>query len=229
MKKNTSVAYRSIKQLVFPSLPTRKRTKNKGKTFITPGRADMDWRLRLVNRWHPIPADYKMELVRLAGGQSVDARIAPALQQMLRAAEEAGLYTIIRSGYRSREEQTQIMAEKIAAYREEGHDPEEARRLAEAWVALPDHSEHQLGIAVDINADKTRSDNREVYAWLAVNCDRFGFILRYPRDKTELTGTRFEPWHFRYVGQPAAEEITRLGLCLEEYVEEERGASVPSP
>ncbi|MFS0723537.1 D-alanyl-D-alanine carboxypeptidase family protein [Paenibacillus sp. 1P07SE] len=177
-----------------------------------------DWRLRLVNRWHAIPQDYMMELVQLPGGESVDARIRRALQQMLDAARAEGHYTVVRSGYRTRATQQRIMEEKIAACRADGHSPEASRELAEAWVALPDHSEHQLGIAVDINADKVRSTNREVYEWLGQNCSRFGFILRYPRDKTHLTGTRYEPWHFRYVGREAAEEMERLGVCLEEYV-----------
>ncbi|WP_020617806.1 M15 family metallopeptidase [Paenibacillus daejeonensis] len=177
-----------------------------------------DWRLRLVNRWHAIPQDYMVELVQLAGGESVDARIYPALQQMLEAARATGHHTVVRSGYRTKATQQQIMKEKIEAYRSEGHSAEESRELAEAWVALPDHSEHQLGIAVDINADKIRSTNREVYEWLAQNCSSYGFILRYPRDKMHLTGTRYEPWHFRYVGREAAQEMERLGVCLEEYM-----------
>lgn len=86
-------------------------------------------------------------------------------------------------------------------------------------MALPGTSEHQLGIAVDINADKTQSTNEEVYTWLAENAHKYGFILRYPQGKEKITGTEYEPWHYRYVGREAAEEIFNNQICLEEYCE----------
>lgn len=73
--------------------------------------------------------------------------------------------------------------------------------MASEWVAAPGTSEHQLGIAVDINADKTKSTNDEVYTWLAEHAWEYGFILRYPKDKENVTGTGYEPWHYRYVGK----------------------------
>lgn len=97
----------------------------------------------------------------------------------------------------------------------------ERRWTAGEWVALPGTSEHQLGIAVDINADKTRSTNDEVYAWLAENAHRYGFILRYPKGKEEVTGTGYEPWHFRYVGIENAQMIYEKQICLEEFMESE--------
>lgn len=69
---------------------------------------------------------------------------------------------------------------------------------------MPGTSEHQLGIAIDINADKSKSSNDEVYTWLAANAHNYGFILRYPQGKQEITGTSYEPWHYRYVGVDAA-------------------------
>ena len=95
-----------------------------------------------------------------------------------------------------------------------------AERTAKEWVALPGTSEHQLGIAVDINADKSKSSNDEVYMWLAANAHNYGFILRYPQGKQEITGTSYEPWHYRYVGVDAAREIYERGICLEEYFEQ---------
>ena len=83
----------------------------------------------------------------------------------------------------------------------------------------PGFSEHQLGIAVDINADHAGSTDDEVYTWLAENSWQYGFIKRYPSDKTEITGTINEPWHYRYVGKEAAREIVSQEVCLEEYVE----------
>jgi D-alanyl-D-alanine carboxypeptidase len=87
-------------------------------------------------------------------------------------------------------------------------------------VAIPGTSEHQLGLGVDINADGVNSAGYEVYDWLEAHCWEYGFILRYPEDKTDITGISNEPWHFRYVGQEAAEYIMSNGLCLEEYLEE---------
>ena len=85
---------------------------------------------------------------------------------------------------------------------------------------MPGTSEHQLGIAVDINADKSKSSNDEVYTWLAANAHNYGFILRYPQGKQEITGTSYGPWHYRYVGVDAAREIYERGICLEEYFEQ---------
>lgn len=94
-----------------------------------------------------------------------------------------------------------------------------AEKLAENIVAPVGSSEHELGIAVDIIADKSRSDNETVYNWLAENAYKYGFIQRYPSNKTDITGIDYEPWHYRYVGKKAAAEIYEQGICLEEYLE----------
>ena len=182
--------------------------------------SDSDWALMLINRSNPIPDDYQVgDLVGLRGGQKVDRRIYPDLQAMFDAARADGVYPIVGSGFRTTEKQQQLMDDKIAAYRAEGHSEEEARRLAESWVAIPGASEHQIGICADINAaDGSGSTNEEVYAWLREHAHRFGFILRYPEDKTDITGTIYEPWHYRYVGISAATEIYNGNLCLEEYL-----------
>lgn len=96
----------------------------------------------------------------------------------------------------------------------------ELQALAEKWVALPGTSEHQLGMAVDINPARDQAKADQLYEWLNHNSYKYGFILRYPADKTEITGTIYEPWHYRYVGKEAAAEIYARGLCLEEYLEE---------
>ena len=112
-----------------------------------------------------------------------------------------------------------MLDEKIEEYKNEGYPGAEAEELARQWVAVPGTSEHQLGIAVDINADNAGSSDDEVYTWLAENSWQYGFIRRYPPDKTEITGTIYEPWHYRYVGKEAAREIASSGVCLEEYLE----------
>lgn len=179
----------------------------------------IEWNLIVVNRWNPIPENYSVELTVLSNGQKVDSRIYPHLQEMFDAARAEGIYPIVREGYRTDEEQQEILDDKIQAYINEGYSQWRAERTAKEWVALPGTSEHQLGIAVDINADKSKCTNDDVYAWLAENAYKYGFILRYPLDKQEITGTSYEPWHYRYVGVEAAQEIYERGICLEEYFE----------
>ena len=132
---------------------------------------------------------------------------------------EDGIYPVIRDAYRSNDEQKRIMKNKVESYKNEGYPEFLARRSAKDWVAEPGKSEHQLGLAVDINADKTLCTNENVYAWLAENAHQYGFILRYPKDKEDITNTAYEPWHYRFVGTEAASKMYEKNLCLEEYVE----------
>ena len=178
-----------------------------------------EWNLIVVNRWNELPEDYSVELTELSNGQKVDSRIYPYLQEMFDAARAEGIYPIVREGYRTAEEQQEILDDKIQSYINQGYSQSRAEKTAKEWVALPGTSEHQLGIAVDINADKSKCSNEEVYAWLAENAYKYGFILRYPMGKQEITGTSYEPWHYRYVGIEAAYEINERGICLEEYFE----------
>lgn len=178
-----------------------------------------EWNLIVVNAWNELPEDYSVELTELSNGQKVDSRIYPYLQEMFDAAREEGVYPVVREGYRTAEEQQEILEDRIQTYINQGYSRSRAERTVKEWVALPGTSEHQLGIAVDINADKTKCSNDEVYTWLAENAYKYGFILRYPMGKQEITGTSYEPWHYRYVGIEAAYEINERGICLEEYFE----------
>ena len=180
---------------------------------------DHGWNLILVNRENYIPADYEVQLTELSNGKKVDSRIYPELQEMFNAARAQGYGLFVRDGYRTQEEQQQLMNEKIEAYENEGKSKSEAKKLAEQWVAIPGTSEHQLGIAVDINADTTKSSRDDVYNWLEENAHTYGFIKRYPSNKTDIRGVINEPWHYRYVGKEAASAIYSQGICLEEYIE----------
>lgn len=180
---------------------------------------DNGWNLILVNRDSYIPDDYQVELTELSNGKKVDSRIYPELQEMFNDARAQGYGLFVREGYRTQEEQQQLMDEKIEAYENEGKSKSEAKKLAEQWVAIPGTSEHQLGIAVDINADTTKSSSDDVYNWLAENAHTYGFIKRYPSNKTDITGVINEPWHYRYVGKEAASKIYSHGICLEEYID----------
>ena len=178
------------------------------------------WNLILVNEDYYIPDNYEVELTELSNGKKVDSRIYPSLQSMFDDARANGLALFVREGYRTAEEQQQIMAERVAQYQGEGYSKSEAKKLARDYVAVPDTSEHQLGLSVDINADTTKCSSDAVYDWLAENAWRYGFIKRYPADKVDITGISNEPWHYRYVGKEAAQEIQSQGICLEEYIEQ---------
>ncbi len=178
-----------------------------------------DWKLILVNAEHPVPEDYSVTLKELRNDQWVDERIYPELQQMFDDARAEGIYPLINESYRSAERQQEILDNYIAAYEAEGLSTEEAQQRALEVVAKPGTSEHQLGLALDIIVEY-EEDSTVTWQWLKENCWRYGFILRYPEDKTEITGISYEPWHFRYVGAEAAQQITERGITLEEYLED---------
>lgn len=187
---------------------------------VSSGSCEGDWRLMLVNRWNPVPEDYTVELTELWNGESVDSRIYPDLQEMFDSARAAGFNPYVNAGYRTNQVQQSLMDQEIQDNMAEGYSEKEARRLAEQWVAVPGTSEHEIGLAVDISMEDTVSQSRsEVWQWLMENSYKYGFILRYPEDKTDITGIGYEPWHYRYVGKEAAEEIYRKGICLEEYLD----------
>lgn len=182
--------------------------------------AASEWYLILVNRDNPVPEDYQVELTNLRNDQAVDSRIYPDLQTMFDDMRSQNLSPMITSSYRSAEDQQKIMDDKIAEYKEQGYTDADATELAEEWVAKPGTSEHQLGIAIDISStDSSDGDMKTaVWNWLIDNSYRYGFIQRYPEDKTEITGIINEPWHYRYVGKEAAQEIHDQGITLEEYL-----------
>ncbi len=180
---------------------------------------DESWKLILVNAEHPIPEGYEFTLMELRNNHHVDERIYPELQRMFDDARAAGIYPFVNESYRTAGEQQAIMDEYIARYEAAGSDREEAERQAREIVALPGTSEHQLGLAVDLIAEFS-ADSWPTWQWLKDNCARYGFILRYPEGKAEITGIAYEPWHFRYVGAEAAAEIMERGLTLEEYAAE---------
>ena len=177
---------------------------------------DDSWKLVLVNSTHPLPEDFTVTLKELRNDHHVDERIYPELQQMFDDARAEGIYPLINESFRTAERQQEIMDKYIANYETNGMSHDAAVAAAEKIVAIPGTSEHQLGLALDIIAEN--GDSTATWQWLKENCWRYGFILRYPADKTEITGISYEPWHFRYVGVEAAREIMETGVALEEYL-----------
>lgn len=190
--------------------------------------APADWKLTLVSPEHPLPEDYAVTLTRLKNGQAVDERCYPALQEMMDACRAEGLEPLICSSYRTWEKQTRLFENKVARFAAGGLSQEAAQAEAARVVAVPGTSEHQLGLAVDIVdsayqlLDDAQADT-PVQQWLMAHASEYGFVLRYPRDKEDVTGIVWEPWHYRYVGKEAAEEMTAQQLCLEEYLDARSG------
>ncbi len=140
---------------------------------------------------------------------------ARALQQLLAAARDEGHDLLALSGYRSYQEQREVLDQETRAF---------GAARAEQQVAPPGHSEHQLGVAVDVTTARKPYDLDQTFGaepeglWVAANAARFGFVISYPAGKSAVTGYVYEPWHIRYVGVPLAEEIAASGLTLTEYL-----------
>ncbi|HEY9571461.1 MAG TPA: M15 family metallopeptidase [Metalysinibacillus sp.] len=173
---------------------------------------DTDQNLILVNQQHPIRQDQlPTDLVNLFEQQrtytlfssdiQLRAHVATALQQMINAANTEGVTQfIVMSGYRNLEEQQALYDE-----------------MGSSYAMKPGYSEHHTGLALDIGSTEGTMEMAPEGKWVANNAHRFGFVLRYPADKTAITGIEFEPWHLRYVGLPHSERMHEQNLVLEEY------------
>lgn len=185
-----------------------------------------DWRLMLVNADHLLPEGYTFEKAIIEDNFTFDARAAQALTEMLEAGRAAGYSLRIVSTYRTVERSDYLYTSKISEYQALGYSEEDAAVEAARWVAPPRQSEHNAGLAIDVvsrDYDQVYGDlmhefeDFPAFTWLSEHCVEFGFILRYPEDKQEITGITYEPWHYRYVGVEHAQKMQELDLCLEEY------------
>lgn len=178
------------------------------------------WNLKLVNNTSSVNRDYVPELEEYDDGIKVDKRIIPYLKEMINDMHKAKITKIwIQSGYRSYEKQEELFEAKVNSYISAGKSKEEAERLAQQVVQRPEMSEHNLGLAVDLNTVTNEFENTKAFEWLVENADKYGFILRYPKDKQEITKITYESWHWRYVGKEHAEIIKQNNYCLEEYID----------
>lgn len=179
--------------------------------------------LTLVNPWNELPEDWQVDLVTLSNGLQIDRRCYDALQEMMDACREAGYEPLICSAYRTQETQQDLFNNKVAKLEAGGKSHDEAVQEAGTVVAVPGTSEHQLGLTVDVvdvnNQNLTEEQEKTpTQKWLMANSWRYGFIHRYPNSKSDITGIIYEPWHYRYVGKDAAQEIFNKGITLEEYL-----------
>lgn len=209
--------------------PTSAATESKPKPTPTPTEEvqapDNDgWNLLLVNPWNSIPEGYKVTLKDIGGGHSVDERCYDDLMDMLEACTGEGLKPVICSSYRTQAKQESLFQNKIERLVKQGYSRDVAEVEAAKVVAVPGTSEHQIGLALDIvdksyqTLDKLQ-ETTAVQQWLMAHSWEYGFILRYPNEKSDITGIIYEPWHYRYVGKEAAQEIYEQDVCLEEYLD----------
>lgn len=182
------------------------------------------WNLLLVNKQHPIPENYELRLGAVSASMQCDERVIPEMLQMMAAAKEDQVTLMICSPYRNADRQTMLFERKIRKYMSKGYSYLDSYQLSSQAVTLPGSSEHEIGLAFDIVTPSYVSldenfENTEAGKWLAEHCTEYGFVLRYPKGKEYITGIEYEPWHFRYVGKPAAKIMSEQELCLEEFTD----------
>ena len=182
--------------------------------------------LVLINEDYMVSSEYNRQLVDITRfmpankrGIMLDATAAAALERMYLDMIAQGLRPVAISGYRDKAYQARLFDREVVTQRSTGRqNPDES---AAYFTAVPDTSEHQIGLAVDISDNSALSvdfEHTKEGLWLANNCWKYGFILRYAKSKTPVTQKSYEPWHFRYVGAPHAEYMTKYNLVLEEYI-----------
>lgn len=196
-----------------------------------------EYYLLLANAENPLPQDWSIQTEEVQNGYEMDKRAAPAMREMIQAAKEDGVELMLCSAYRSVEKQQQLFDRSQQAYMAQGMSEEEAYAKTAIETAIPGTSEHQTGLAADIVTptyqmlDAGFADT-PAGQWLSEHAAEYGFVLRYPQDKQEVTGIIYESWHYRFVGKTHAKLMKESGLCLEEYLQQElpegyTGASDP--
>lgn len=182
-----------------------------------------EWKLILVNNTHPLPTNYSVELALVKDYINVDKRISESTAQLLATAKKDGIDLIVSSSYRSILYQQEIFDNSIAEHVADGCSTEKAIALTLVYYAKPLTSEHHTGLALDIVCPEYQVldegfENTDAAKWLLENASDYGFVLRYPKDKEDITKIKYEPWHYRYVGKDHASYMKKNNLCLEEYL-----------
>lgn len=179
-----------------------------------------DWRLVLANYDNVLPNDFEVDLASIDRTREVDKRIMSELIQMIKDMRKKQKFSIwVQSAYRNIDRQEEIFNEKVEEYVQNGKSRNEAEELTMQTINKPGTSEHNLGLAVDFNYVNYEFENTDEFRWLKENAQNYGFILRYQKEKEDITKINYEPWHWRYVGVEHAKKINELGLCLEEYID----------
>lgn len=189
---------------------------------FNPSPADMSvpFNMILLNRDYVLPDGYTPKLTEAVKGSSVqlDYRVAPHYQEMYNAALKDGITLTPISGYRTYTRQKNNFENRIALLQSQGYSKKEATIKASEIILLPGTSEHNAGLAMDICSLSESFENTKESRWLQAHAHEYGFIMRYPKDKMNITKITYEPWHYRYVGVEAATKMKSSGMVLEEYL-----------
>jgi len=209
-----------------------KNEKNVNKKDVLPISDPNDWRIILVNREHMLSKEIGIELTSITQNakpnMKIDSRNATSYQDMVAAAKKDGINLYLRSGYRAIKLQQTYYDASVKSYKSQGLSDEEASAKALEYLQYPGASEHHTGLALDIISVEWQNtvedlnatfENTDAFKWLDKNAAEYGFIIRYPKDKENITGIKYEPWHYRYVGKEVAAYLKEKGLTLEEYSE----------
>ena len=181
----------------------------------------------LVNHTNKMPDDYAFDTKECGSATSVNKTLqtvaCDAFLEMQKAAAADGVTIWMQSGYRSVAYQTKLYEKKTQYYRDKGFDEATAREKAAAIVNPPGYSEHNCGLAADLNSPEHTGldegfENTAAFRWLCQHAGEYGFILRYPKGAEEKTEITYKPWHWRYVGAENAAKINASGLCFEDYI-----------
>ena len=181
----------------------------------------------LVSRAHKMPEDYPVETKECGSATAINKTLqteaADAFLSMQAAAAKDGVDVRMQSGYRSVSYQKKLYDNKTQYYRDKGLSEAAAREKAAVIVNPPGCSEHNCGLAADLNSPEhttldTGFADTAAFRWLCENAEQYGFILRYPKEAESVTGITYEPWHWRYVGAENAALLNQSGLCLEDAV-----------
>ena len=182
----------------------------------------------LVNHTSKMPDDYTFDTKECGSATAVNKTLqtvaCDAFLEMQKAAAADGVTVWMQSGYRSVKYQTSLYERKTKYYLDKGCDNATAREKAAAVVNPPGYSEHNCGLAADLNSPEHTGldegfEKTAAFRWLCEHAGDYGFILRYPKDAEDKTEIIYEPWHWRYVGVENAAKINASGLCFEEYIE----------
>ena len=174
--------------------------------------------LVLVNQYNKMPDDYDHTLIEVHG-TTMDQRIQKPFEDMYNAAAADGAILWISSCYRTAEKQEELFEREIQTNLSSGMSSSEATSAAKIAVARGGYSEHNTGLAIDLNGVSPDFLETDAGKWMAEHAEEYGFVLRFPKDKEAETGIMYEPWHYRYVGKEHALKMKELGMCLEEYID----------
>ena len=223
-------AYACARKAAVPQLPELPAENSAQQSVLTAAQAQAlldDPRMILVNRTHKMPEDYSIETMECGSDTAINKTLqteaAEAFLAMQAAAARDGVDVRMQSGYRSVSYQKKLYDNKIQYYRNKGLSEAAAREKAAAIVNPPGCSEHNCGLAADLNSPEhtvldTGFADTAAFRWLCENAEQYGFILRYTKEAESVTGITYEPWHWRYVGPENAALLNQSGLCLEDAV-----------